>query len=156
MLTRDEDARGRSDRGAALVEFGMVLPLLLVFVFGIIDFGWTFGQYLDVRHGAREAARLAAVDYRTTAGVTGSAQSAEIVAEVCGRLSNPEESVVEIRLPAGRAIGDTVIVEVTQSVSSLTGFFDLVLPTSLSSSATSRLERTATFNDASVYSAACP
>jgi Flp pilus assembly protein TadG len=148
--------RCRSDRGVALVEFGLVLPLVVLLLFGIIDFGWTFGQYLDVRQGAREASRLAAVNYRTTQGVSGSTQSAEIVAELCSRLANPEESVIVIHLPAGRAVGETVTVEVTQSVDSLTGFLDFALPSTLTSSATTRLERTATFNTSATYSAPCP
>ncbi|MCD9623537.1 TadE/TadG family type IV pilus assembly protein [Rhabdothermincola salaria] len=152
MLSR---ARARNDEGAALVEFALVLPFLALLLFGIIEFGWTFGQYLDVRHGARESARLTAVNYRSTAGATGGAQSAEIVAETCDRLTNPDESTVEIRFDgAGSATGDPVTVEVTQGVDSLTGFLDPFLPTSLTSEATSRLERPATF--VAVASQACP
>lgn len=38
-------------RGAALVEFAILLPLLLVVVMGIIEFGYALAQQLDVRHG---------------------------------------------------------------------------------------------------------
>jgi Flp pilus assembly protein TadG len=54
--------RGRRERGASIVEFAIVAPLLFLLLFGIIDFGWAFSQNLDVKHAAREGARLAAVN----------------------------------------------------------------------------------------------
>jgi hypothetical protein len=50
--------RVRSERGAELVEFALVLPLLLVLVGGIIDFGFLFQRYEVVTNAAREGARL--------------------------------------------------------------------------------------------------
>jgi len=44
------------------VEFALVLPILLVIVLGIIDFGIAFANYENVRSGAREAARLGVVN----------------------------------------------------------------------------------------------
>ena len=57
-----------------LVELGLIAPFLFLIVFAIVEFGYGYGQSLDVRHGAREASRLVAVNYRATA-VTGSAQT---------------------------------------------------------------------------------
>lgn len=48
--------------GAALVEFAVLAPLLLLLVLGIVEFGWKFGQFNDVRHAVREGARFAAVN----------------------------------------------------------------------------------------------
>ncbi len=45
-------------RGAELIEFAMVLPLLLVFVAGIVDFGLMFQAFEVVTNAAREAARI--------------------------------------------------------------------------------------------------
>jgi Flp pilus assembly protein TadG len=50
--------RVRSERGAELVEFALVLPLLLVLIGGIIDFGFLFQRYEVVTNAAREGARL--------------------------------------------------------------------------------------------------
>ncbi|MGQ0833075.1 MAG: TadE/TadG family type IV pilus assembly protein, partial [Microthrixaceae bacterium] len=41
--------RGKRDRGAALVEFAIIMPIFFLLVFGIIEFGWAFFQLLDVR-----------------------------------------------------------------------------------------------------------
>lgn len=51
----------RSERGAALVEFALVLPLLLVVIAGIVDFGFLFQRYEVVTNAAREGARLASL-----------------------------------------------------------------------------------------------
>ena len=48
----------RSERGAELIEFGLTLPLLLLLVLGIIEFGFMFQEYEVVTNAAREGARL--------------------------------------------------------------------------------------------------
>ena len=48
-----------SEEGAELVEFAIVLPLLLLVLFGIIDFGLLFQRYHVVTNAAREGARIA-------------------------------------------------------------------------------------------------
>jgi hypothetical protein len=44
-----------------MVELAIVLPLFLVLVFGIIEFGLTYNNYITIRQGTREAARQGAV-----------------------------------------------------------------------------------------------
>jgi Flp pilus assembly protein TadG len=51
----------RGERGAALVEFALVLPLLLVVIAGVVDFGFLFQRYEVVTNAAREGARLASL-----------------------------------------------------------------------------------------------
>jgi len=53
-------ARG-GDRGAAAVEFALLLPLLLLLVFGIIDFGRAINAQITLTQAARTGARLAAL-----------------------------------------------------------------------------------------------
>ena len=53
------------ESGAALVEMAVILPLLVLLLFGVIEASWAFAQANDVRHGAREGARLAAVEALT-------------------------------------------------------------------------------------------
>lgn len=58
--------RTGGDRGAALVEFALVLPLLLVVIAGIVDFGFVFQRYEVITNAAREGARLASLpEYQT-------------------------------------------------------------------------------------------
>ncbi len=48
-----------SERGASLVEFSLVLPILLVIVFGILEMGMAFGTTITVGSAAQEGARVA-------------------------------------------------------------------------------------------------
>lgn len=56
--------RGRNDRGANLVEFAFVAPLLFLLLFGVIEFARLAYGYSTIWNGAREGAR-----YATTVGV---------------------------------------------------------------------------------------
>lgn len=51
--------RWGSEQGAQLVEFALVLPLLLLVVLGIAEFGFIFMRYEVVTNAAREGARIA-------------------------------------------------------------------------------------------------
>ena len=55
---RMEIGRSRDERGAAAVEFALVLPILILLVFGIIEFGFVFNRWLTVTHAAREGVRV--------------------------------------------------------------------------------------------------
>jgi hypothetical protein len=55
--------RIREERGTALVELALVLPLLLLLMLGMLDFGKAFHDWIDQTHVANEGARLAAVNY---------------------------------------------------------------------------------------------
>ena len=60
-------ARSRADRGGALVESAIVLPIVVMLLFGFIEFGLVLDQKHDVSQAAAEAARLSAVNYSDTA-----------------------------------------------------------------------------------------
>ena len=53
--------KSRSESGQAMVEFAIVAPLLLVLVFGIIQFGIVFNHYMTLTDAVRAGARQAAV-----------------------------------------------------------------------------------------------
>jgi len=50
-----------TEAGQALVEFTMILPIFLMLLFGLVDFGRGFYTWLLVTNAAREGARIAAV-----------------------------------------------------------------------------------------------
>jgi len=59
-------ARGLSTaalRGQSLVEFGLVLPLLMIFLLGIADFGRVFADGIALEAAARNTAEAAAQEY---------------------------------------------------------------------------------------------
>ncbi|CAN5785951.1 hypothetical protein BH18ACT6_BH18ACT6_24140 [soil metagenome] len=51
---------GHTDRGAALVEFALVLPILLLVLISIFEIGAAFRNYLTVSYLARKGARMSA------------------------------------------------------------------------------------------------
>jgi Flp pilus assembly protein TadG len=56
--------------GAELIEFALVFPLLLLVVFGIMDFGMLFQRYEVLTNAAREGARIAVLPGYAQADVT--------------------------------------------------------------------------------------
>jgi Flp pilus assembly pilin Flp len=52
---------GRGQDGAAAVEFALLLPLLVLLLFGFIQFGLAFNTRIQATNAAREAARQAVV-----------------------------------------------------------------------------------------------
>jgi len=53
--------RSTGENGAAAVEFALLLPLLVLLLFGFIQFGTAFNARIQATNAAREAARLAVV-----------------------------------------------------------------------------------------------
>jgi len=51
----------KSEEGQSLVEFALVLPVLLMFLLGIIEFGWLFNAQISMTSAAREGARILAI-----------------------------------------------------------------------------------------------
>jgi Flp pilus assembly pilin Flp len=73
MARRDED-------GAAAVEFALLLPLLVLLLFGLIEFGLAFNKRIQATNAAREAARMAVVgidDWTDVGGGLGFWQAVE-------------------------------------------------------------------------------
>jgi Flp pilus assembly protein TadG len=76
--------RARRDGGQAVIELALTLPLLLLVLMGIFDFGFQFQRYEVVTNAAREGARIGvlpeygpadaekrALDYLLAGGISG-------------------------------------------------------------------------------------
>lgn len=55
--------QSRDPRGQGLVEFALVLPLLLIFLLGVADFGRVFADGIGLEAAGRDAAEAAAQEY---------------------------------------------------------------------------------------------
>lgn len=60
LASRYEALRQGRERGAQLIEFALILPILLSLLFGIVTGGLAFSQKLSLDNAARETARFAA------------------------------------------------------------------------------------------------
>jgi Flp pilus assembly protein TadG len=54
-------ARASGDRGAALVEAALVSPIFFLILFGVLEFGGAFRDYLTVRNASQGGARAGAI-----------------------------------------------------------------------------------------------
>ena len=72
----------KSEQGQTMTEFAMVLPLLVVLLFAIIQFGIIFNDYVTLTDAARAGARTGAVSRLS------SNPSAACVNQVTGAASN--------------------------------------------------------------------
>ena len=71
------------ERGAALVEFALVLSILVMILFGIIEFGRAYQVQLSVTHASREGVRVLAVTQdpaEAVAATMGAAGSLDLAA----------------------------------------------------------------------------
>ena len=62
--------RVRHARGAELVELALILPILLIIIAGIVDFGFMFQAFMVVNNAAREGARVRILPGYTNADAT--------------------------------------------------------------------------------------
>jgi Flp pilus assembly protein TadG len=92
--------RLKSERGAEVVEFALVLPMLLLLGLGIFDFGMLFQRYEVVTNAAREGARAGAVGL-TQAQVTSVVQT---YLTAGGLTATPTIQVTETTIGANPAL----------------------------------------------------
>jgi Flp pilus assembly protein TadG len=137
-IARLRERRRSGERGAALVEFAILTPLLLLLVIGIVEFGWLFAQFNAVRHSAREGARYAAVN---------AGGNTAIEQRICQSLDGVSAGIINLSVTltdgSGGAVGTTGQVTVVAAVSSLSGapLISSFLPPQLASSVEFRLEQ---------------
>lgn len=62
-------SRVRDERGAAMVEFALVLPIFLALLFGIISYGWMLSYRQSISQAAAEGARVLAVAPQGASGL---------------------------------------------------------------------------------------
>lgn len=85
----------RRERGVTIVEAAFVLPILLTFMFGLIDLGmWTLNAN-QATNAARDGARAAIIDFRN-ADDDGSAHHDAVVEAVRSRLAGQHVESVEV------------------------------------------------------------
>lgn len=108
--------RWRDQRGAVAVEFALVFPLLILVLFGIVEYGAVYNAQLQLSGAAREAAREMAV--------TGDAGSARTAAVDAAPALVPALGAGDVAFSAPTcAPGADVTVTISYEKPLLTGFF---------------------------------
>lgn len=100
------------DRGAVAVELALILPILLLVVFGVIDFGRMLNAQIQLTQAAREGARWAALGQSNVSG--------RVTAAAPGLSPAPSSSVTAC--PANPTIGQNATVTASYTFSFVTPF----------------------------------
>lgn len=117
----------RSHRGQSLVEFGFVLPLLLILTFGIIEYGLLIYNQQVITNASREGARAGIVSgtprvpYYTGAGSIKSVVEAYCLAHLVtfGAQNVPQTVVAPATYDSNAPFGTNLSVTVTYQFSFL-------------------------------------
>lgn len=118
------------ERGASLVEFAFVLPILAMLVFGMVDFGVAFNDYISLRQGARDGARQAVVARfgPTTscdlASPPPSTQTQQLMCTTKDRVGlDQADTRVKVIVDPAYGVGDPIVVCAQYPISSVTNLF---------------------------------
>lgn len=106
----------KRERGQALTEFALVLPLFILVMFAIAEIGWATRTYLITMNASREGARVAAVSSTTSDAV-------ERAVDVSGGMIRADEVAV---VNHGSTAGQLVTVEVSYDYNYITPVGHLV------------------------------
>ena len=141
LIRRRAEKGQRGEKGQALVEFALLVPIFLMLLFAIVDFGMGFHSWITVTNSAREGARLGAV----------AATEQQIIDRVhdTATLINEDTNMDVLVTNAQGLPGESVVVQVDYDydlitpLASLVAFIsgDIIGPTlTFSSTAEMRLE----------------
>jgi Flp pilus assembly protein TadG len=113
----------KNERGQSAVEFALVLPILIIILLGIIEFGWFLNAKITITSAAREGARVYAIhggDPTTVGSKVNQAVANTLSSTTVHQLSG---SPFLSPITPGTAGIKMAEVTVTGKVSGITGFF---------------------------------
>jgi Flp pilus assembly protein TadG len=124
-------AGARRERGAALVEFAIVFPLLFLLVSGMIDFGMLFVNLNSARQGVREGARQGVVANfggSSTCTLTGAGsldlETKELMCLTKARIGlTAADTRVKVAFVGTNSVGNSLLVCAQYPRTSMTGVF---------------------------------
>ena len=138
---------GAKDRGAEAVEFALVVPVFLLLVFGVIDFGYMTNRDTMVNNASREGARLGALD-PVVADIDAKVRQSMSTVEPIGTTPTKITVTITCRKPdnsacstfaADAASGGTVIVKVDYKLSWITPVGGTIMPGGMTLSRTTEM-----------------
>lgn len=110
----------KKEKGQSMVEFALVIPVLLLIVIGIIEFGFMFSSYLTLTNASREAVRFISLG--------GDDVSAILRANNVAVNTDPNRMEINISpTSSNRSRGDSVTVEIIYAYDFLTPFMDALM-----------------------------
>jgi Flp pilus assembly protein TadG len=114
----------KRNKGQSIVETAFILPIVVLILTGIVDFGLLFGNYFLVTGAAREAARLAVVGAKDTEIITA-------VQNITSTLDYTKLTIVIKPSEAVRKSGDEVTIEIGYDNELFTPVISSIIPNPL-------------------------
>ena len=118
-------------RGQSLVEFALILPVMIILVFGIIDFGMGLRSYISLTNATREGGRFAAIGNSAGAypadcdGIS----NTTVIGRVCYTMEGlalADIGTVGVSYPDGQSPGNSVIVSADYTYNYSTPIGDII------------------------------
>ncbi|HZZ83152.1 MAG TPA: TadE family protein [Anaeromyxobacteraceae bacterium] len=123
----------RRERGAAAVEFAILLPVLLLLVLGAMDWGYYFFVEQVIVNAAREGARAGSLQLWAT---NASGAQSDAVATCRNFITQASLSLAATAAPCTATVtAGNVTVQASYSSGSLTGFAKTFVPTQATATA---------------------
>lgn len=142
---RDHSAR---ESGQSLVEFALILPVLVLILMGVFDFGRAFFAYNAISNGAREGARYGVIHptRRDSDGLAPYDEENTIEEKAAAQtfILDMDEIDIQVTFPSGTdQRGDPITVTVTYDFRAITPLIGDIIgnPLTLQSSATMIIEQ---------------
>jgi len=108
----------KNQKGQSMVEFAMILPILLLILLGVVEFGRFYNAWLMVTHASREGARMASLGGTTL----------QVEERVDAVMASFDTSRVTVTInPSGvKSRGDMVTITVNYDIDPLTPMFGAI------------------------------
>lgn len=110
----------KNNRGQALVEFALILPVLMLLIIGVMEFGLIINQYMVVTEAAREGARSAALG--------GSNATITTVVKTAASQMDTSQLTVTVSPATTRVRGNGVTVTVQKPIKTITKLINPFFP----------------------------
>lgn len=122
----------RTERGAAAVEFAIVLPVLVAIICGTIDWGYYFFTRSVVINASREGARVGTLQVSPPATPEGEAENAAVTYLKAASLDGDAIVQTNVNVDGGACPAGSSCVRITYDAGgSLTGFLGTLVPGSI-------------------------
>ncbi|RKD28776.1 TadE/TadG family type IV pilus assembly protein [Thermohalobacter berrensis] len=111
----------KNDKGQSIVELAILLPLFLLILMGIFEFGRIMNTYLVIEHASREGARVASVGY----------EDAEIIEKVNDSSIPLDTSKLYVNISpesSSRKRGTDVTVKVSYNIDIIVPIIESIIP----------------------------
>jgi Flp pilus assembly protein TadG len=123
-VTTKVRASRRNERGVVLLEFGLVMVVFFMFVFGVMDFGRALYTYHFVSHAACEATRYAIVRGSTSTDPATAADVETYVKSITPLGVDANNLTISTTWSPDTAPGSSVRVQVSDNFRFMSPFFN--------------------------------